>query len=112
MVREEFEFNAASSRVSCFGTYSAIDTTSGQKYTMYNFATCLPKIAFFSVLDLHLDCALCRVRSDMERRNGLFQFESVRHQRLQVNKPASDKSNGLGILVGVSELQADIDLVG
>jgi hypothetical protein len=51
-----------------------------------------------SVVDLHFDGALARVRGDVERLDGLLQLEAVRHERLEVDQPAGDEPDGFGVL--------------
>jgi hypothetical protein len=48
--------------------------------------------------DLDLDRSLSRVGGDVEGLDGLFQGESVGDQRLEVDQPCGDESDGLGVL--------------
>lgn len=62
--------------------------------------------------DLDLDSTRARVRSRLERLDGIFQLVAVRHQLPQINNPVLHQTNSARPGVGVPVLVLKVDLLG
>jgi len=61
---------------------------------------------------LDLDSALRRVSRNVESRDRFGKRETVGDEGLEVDQSSRDQSDGFGVLVGVSVLELQVDLVG
>lgn len=64
------------------------------------------------VLNLNLDGPLARVAGNLEGLDSVLEGETVSDKRLNIDEPASDKANGLGVVVEVPVLELEVDLAG
>lgn len=64
------------------------------------------------IQNLHLDRALLGIRRNLERLDGPLQREPMGNQRLEIHEATTDETERLGVLIAVSVLELQVDLVG
>lgn len=62
-------------------------------------------------MDLNFNSALGRVSRYMESRDRLFEFEPMGDQGLEVDETAGDETDGFRVLIRISILKLDINLI-
>lgn len=63
------------------------------------------------VPNLHLDCPLFRIRRCLKRFHGVRETEPMRDKGLEIDESSSNQADGFGILICVSILELQIDLI-
>lgn len=71
-----------------------------------------PSVQDYVRTHLTLDSALLNVGRGVNSFDSLFEWVAMGDQRLEVNQAITNQANGFGVLVGVSELELEVDFVG